>query len=93
MARATRVDILLWLALVAAWSSSFTVIKLAIETVDPLVLVAGRMLIAAVVILGLFKALGYRLSRHPADWLSYAVTGMFGSVFPFLLITFRRTER
>jgi drug/metabolite transporter (DMT)-like permease len=87
MARATPVDILLWLALAAAWSSSYAVIKLGIETVEPMVLVAGRMAIAAIVILAVFTALGHRLSGRPSDWLSYGVTGMPGSVLPFLLIT------
>ena len=88
MTRATPTDIILWLGLAAAWSSSYAVIKVGVQTVDPLILVTGRMIIATVVLLGTFSALGHRLSRHPSDWLSYAVTGMLGSVIPFLLITY-----
>ena len=88
MTRATPTDIILWLGLAAAWSSSYAVIKVGVQTVDPLILVTGRMIIATVVLLGTFSALGHRLSRHPSDWLSYAVTGMLGSVVPFLLITY-----
>ncbi|NVK35994.1 MAG: DMT family transporter [Rhodobacteraceae bacterium] len=85
---ATLVDVSLWFALAAAWSSSYAVIKIGVAGMDPTVLVAGRMTIAAIVILGLFKLLGGRLSRDPLDWLSYGITGMLGSVLPFLLITY-----
>ena len=88
MTRASPTDIILWLGLAAAWSSSYAVIKVGVQTVDPLILVTGRMIIATVVLLGTFSALGHRLSRHPSDWVSYAVTGMLGSVIPFLLIAY-----
>ncbi|MFK7792561.1 MAG: DMT family transporter [Devosiaceae bacterium] len=81
-------DITLWLLLALAWSSSFSVIKLGIETVDPVVLVAGRMTIAAALIFGLFSAMGFRLSSRISDWISYTITGLLGSVIPFLLITY-----
>ena len=88
MTRATSGDVLLWFCLAAAWSSSYAVIKIGIETIEPMVLVAGRMTIAAIVILGLFFSLGHRLSGALSDWTSYAVTGLLGSVMPFLLITY-----
>ncbi len=80
-------DALLWLMLAAAWSSSYVVIKVGVETIDPVILVAGRMCVATAVIVAIFFALGQRLSLRPSDWLSYTVTGLLGSVIPFLLIT------
>ncbi|MEM1077522.1 MAG: DMT family transporter [Pseudomonadota bacterium] len=84
-------DLLLWGALAAAWSSSYVVIKFGVATLDPTLLVAGRMVVGMVAITGLFFALGHRLSRRPADWVSYGVTGLLGSVLPFLLITHGET--
>lgn len=81
-------DIALWLALAAMWSSSYGVIKLGVETLDPMTLVAGRMVIGAAVILAVLMLRGQRLSTRPRDWTSYLITGMLGSTVPFLLITF-----
>jgi len=88
MARATLTDILLWLALASAWSSSYAVIKLGIETIDPIVLVAGRMIVATIVIVAVSISLGYRPGRNASAWISYTVTGLLGNVVPFLLISF-----
>lgn len=86
--KASPSDIALWLALAAMWSSSYGVIKLGVETLDPMTLVAGRMVIGAAVILAVLMLRGQRLSTRPRDWTSYLITGMLGSTVPFLLITF-----
>ncbi|MEO9612332.1 MAG: DMT family transporter [Nitratireductor sp.] len=82
------IDILLWLILAAMWSSSYAVIKIAVAGMDPSVLVLGRMLVGGVIICTALKVRGMSLSRKLQDWFSYAVTGFFGSAFPFLLITY-----
>lgn len=87
MQKATFLDVLLWLALATMWSSSYAVIKIGIATIEPSVLVAGRMLVGTVVIFTVLKVRGLSLSRSKADWLSYAITGLLGSALPFLLIT------
>ncbi len=86
--KASPSDIALWLALAAMWSSSYGVIKLGVETLDPVTLVAGRMVIGAAVIGLVLLLRGQRLSRKPGDWLAYLITGMLGSTLPFLLITY-----
>jgi len=87
MTRATPADIFLWLALAAMWSSSYAVIKIGLGTIDPSVLVLGRMLVGSVAIYVALKFSGMSLSRDPRHWLAYAVTGLLGSALPFLLIT------
>jgi drug/metabolite transporter (DMT)-like permease len=86
--KASPSDTALWLALAAMWNSSYGVIKLGVETLDPMTLVAGRMVIGAAVILAVLMLRGQRLSTRPRDWTSYLITGMLGSTVPFLLITF-----
>lgn len=87
MRKATPTDIILWLLLAAMWSSSYTVIKIGLGTIDPSVLVLGRLLIGSVTIHAVLTARGMALSRALRHWVSYAVTGLLGSALPFLLIT------
>ena len=87
MSRATPNDVFLWLALAAMWSSSYAVIKIGLSTIDPSVLVLGRMLVGSAVIYVALKLARMSLSRDPRDWLSYAITGLLGSALPFFLIT------
>ncbi|MGJ8569511.1 MAG: DMT family transporter [Hoeflea sp.] len=87
MHKTSPIDILLWLVLAAMWSSSYAVIKIGVATLDPAVLVFGRLLVGSVIIYSVMRWRGLKLSRDPAAWLSYAVTGILGSAAPFLLIT------
>ncbi|MFS4439182.1 DMT family transporter [Paracoccaceae bacterium GXU_MW_L88] len=88
MQKATWSEITLWILLALFWSSSYAVIKSGIETVDPVILVAGRMMIGACILLIALKIRGMSLSRVPSDWRSYAITGLLGSALPFLFITY-----
>ncbi|QHQ36663.1 DMT family transporter [Algicella marina] len=87
MSKSTVQDILLWLLLAMMWGSSYAVIKVGVAPLPVMVLVAGRMLVGSAVILAVLKLRGMRLSRRLCDWGAYAVTGLLGSVLPFLLIT------
>ncbi|WP_339765423.1 DMT family transporter [uncultured Hoeflea sp.] len=87
MHKASFIDILLWLALAAMWSSSYAVIKVGVATLEPSVLVLGRLLIGTLIVYGVMRWRGQTLSRQPAVWLSYVVTGLLGSAVPFLLIS------
>ncbi|WP_420406689.1 DMT family transporter [Hoeflea sp.] len=87
MSKAAPIDVVLWLMLAAMWSSSYAVIKIGVTTLSPSALVFGRLLIGAIVIFAVMHWRGYRLSRTPSAWISYAVTGILGSAAPFLLIT------
>jgi drug/metabolite transporter (DMT)-like permease len=88
MRKASFLDIVLWLALAAMWSSSYAVIKIGVATLDPAVLVFGRLLVGSIIIYTVMRWRGLFLSRDPAVWISYAVTGLLGSAAPFLLITY-----
>lgn len=86
--QSTAFDMALWLALALMWSSSYAVIKIGVEMIDPMMLVAGRMIIGAAVIYAVMRAMGLRLSKSKAVWVNYAVTGLLGSTIPFLFITY-----
>ena len=77
----------LWIILALMWSSSFAAIKVGIETIDSMPLVAGRMIIGAAVMLTVLKLRGMSLAWGRKAWSDYLFTGLVGGVIPFLLIT------
>jgi len=88
MRKVFSLDMFLWLTLAAMWGSSYSVIKISISTIEPTVLVAGRLLVGVCVIFIVFKVRRMSLSRKLGDWISYSITGILGSALPFLLITY-----
>lgn len=75
------------LALLATlWGASYTFIKIGVETIPPVTLIAARTLIAGGVLLVVLRLRGLRLPRDGATWRSFAVQACLNSVFPFTLI-------
>jgi drug/metabolite transporter (DMT)-like permease len=61
--------------------------KIAVATAPPATVVAGRVAIAALVLLAMMRAMRLRLPPLGRDWLSYAVLALLGNALPFFLIT------
>lgn len=80
------IDYLLLLTLSAIWGLSFLLIKVAVETIPPMTLTAGRLWVAAFGLLLFLWATGRRLPRDPAIWRDFMVLAVVGSVVPFFLI-------
>lgn len=75
------------LALLATlWGASYTFIKIGIETIPPVTLIAARTLIAGGALLVILHMRGLRLPREGATWRNFAVQACLNSVFPFTLI-------
>jgi drug/metabolite transporter (DMT)-like permease len=81
------VDYGLLLALAFAWGSSYMFIKLAIDTVPPITLTAGRISIAAVLLLVVARLAGEKLVAQKAMWPTIFLAGFFGNALPFFLIS------
>ena len=79
-------DWALLLALVAMWGSSFLFNKLAVATVSPSTLVAARLILGSLVLVGLLYVRGLRLPPPGAIWGAYALLGVVGNAAPFFLI-------
>lgn len=79
-------DWALLLALVAMWGSAFMFNKLGVATVPPATLVAGRLLIGALILLVVVHALGARLPPLGRNWLPYLVLALVGNCIPFYVI-------
>ncbi len=79
-------DWALLLALVAMWGSAFMFNKLGVATVPPATLVAGRLVIGALILLAVVHALGVRLPPLGRNWLPYVVLALVGNCIPFYVI-------
>ncbi|MCZ2721970.1 DMT family transporter [Marinomonas sp. 15G1-11] len=86
--KSSLINVLLWVILASMWGSSFAMIKLGVASLDPVVIVAGRMLIGAVLIFCVLIWAGQRLSSNAKVWLSYTIAGLLGSTIPFVMITY-----
>lgn len=73
-------------ALSAFWGASFLFIKVAVQSVPPLTVVAGRLLLAAALLAVFVHLRGARLPASLRAWRSFAVIGIAGNVLPFALI-------
>jgi drug/metabolite transporter (DMT)-like permease len=75
------------LALLATlWGASYTFIKIGVETIPPVTFIAGRTLIAAVLLLLVLRLRGLRMPRDLASWRLFATQAALNSVLPFTLI-------
>ena len=89
---ASRLDYVLLLLLAAAWGSAFFLIKVAVVTIPPLSVAAGRLVIGAALLLLFARARGGRLPRSLRTWLMLAAMGAIGMVLPFTLIGWGETR-
>jgi len=74
-------------ALVALWGSNFMFIKLGVATVPPATLVAARLVIGAIILVAVVRALGYTFPPLGREWLPYLVLAIVGNCLPFWFIT------
>jgi drug/metabolite transporter (DMT)-like permease len=79
-------EIALLLLLAALWGASYTFIKIGVETIPPLTLIAGRTLIAGALLLLVMRARGVALPRDAANLRRYFCQACLNSVVPFTLI-------
>lgn len=88
-ARQTNValEIALLALLALIWGGSFTLIKVAIDTVPPVTMVATRVSVAALLLVLLARMRGYALPQDRATWAAFFVQGLLQSVLPFTLIS------
>jgi drug/metabolite transporter (DMT)-like permease len=80
------VELTLLLVLAGLWGGSYTFIKLGVETIPPLTLIAARTLIAGAALLAVIRWRGLRLPRDPATWRQFLIQACLNSVAPFTLI-------
>jgi drug/metabolite transporter (DMT)-like permease len=80
------VELLLLFVLATLWGASYTFIKIGVQTIPPLTLIAARTLIGSGVLLAVIKHRGQRLPRDAAMWRRFLIQACLNSVVPFTLI-------
>lgn len=78
-----------WLSLMiltVLWGSAFLLNELALASFPPSVLVAGRIVVATMLVVGYLRLTGDSLPPPGSAWLPMLVLAVFGNVLPFHLI-------
>ncbi|CAN5673257.1 EamA family transporter [soil metagenome] len=86
-AASTRLDWLVFLALGLMWGSSYLFIKIGVETITPLTLVALRLAVGAAVLAAVVLIAREPLPRTPRIYGHLLVMSILNIVLPFSLIT------
>ncbi|EJT02970.1 EamA family transporter [Rhizobium sp. CCGE 510] len=79
-------ELLLLLVLATLWGASYTFIKIGVETIPPVTLIAVRTLIAGGILLVVLRYRRIRLPSDRATWRRFFVQACLNSVIPFTLI-------
>jgi drug/metabolite transporter (DMT)-like permease len=74
------------------WGSSFLLIKIALTTLPPTTIVGGRLLVAAIVLLGVAYGTGKRLTTSKKLWSFLIVIAVIGNCLPFSLISWGQQQ-
>jgi drug/metabolite transporter (DMT)-like permease len=72
--------------LATLWGASYTFIKIGVETIPPVTLIAARTVIAGTLLLVVMRARGIAMPRDRATWLRFLVQACLNSAIPFTLI-------
>jgi drug/metabolite transporter (DMT)-like permease len=81
-----HLELLLLLMLATLWGGSYSFMKVAVETIPPLTLIAARTLIAGSLLLVAVRWLHLRMPSEPAIWRRFIVQACLNAVVPFVLI-------
>jgi drug/metabolite transporter (DMT)-like permease len=79
-------ELTLLLALSTLWGASYSFIKIGVETIPPVTLIAARTLIAGTILAAILHWRGLRLPRDRQTWGRFMFQACLNSVVPFTLI-------
>jgi drug/metabolite transporter (DMT)-like permease len=86
------IELALLTALATLWAGSYTFIKIGVETIPPITLIAARTLIAGSILALIMRMRGIRLPRDRETWRNFAIQACLNSVLPFTLIAWAETS-
>lgn len=79
-------ELALLVLLSTLWGASYTFIKIGVETIPPVTLIAARTLIAGLILLGVLHLRGLKLPMDVAMWSRFVLQAVLNSAIPFTLI-------
>ncbi len=85
-------EMVLLLVLATLWGASYSFIKIGVETIPPVTLIAARTLIAGAILLVVIRLRGLALPRDLAIWRRFAIQAGLNSAIPFTLIAWAETS-
>ena len=85
--RSSMINWALLMGLVALWGTSFLVIAISVETIDPISIVFYRLVLGALVLALVVFARGLKFPRSARIWGGFLLMAIAGNALPFFLIT------
>lgn len=79
-------ELTLLLVLATLWGASYSFIRIGVETIPPVTLIAARTLIAGLLLLAVMRLRGLSLPRDRGTWRKFLFQACLNSVVPFTLI-------
>jgi drug/metabolite transporter (DMT)-like permease len=79
-------ELALLLALSTLWGASYTFIRIGVETIPPVTLIAARTLIAGAILVAIIRLRGLKLPSDRQTWGRFLFQACLNSVVPFTLI-------
>jgi drug/metabolite transporter (DMT)-like permease len=79
-------ELALLVVLATLWGASYTFIKIGVETIPPITLIAMRTLIAGIILLAVLRWRGLKLPADAATWGKFLFQACLNSAIPFTLI-------
>ncbi|WP_315779776.1 DMT family transporter [Bradyrhizobium sp. SZCCHNPS1003] len=79
-------EIALLVLLSTLWGASYTFIKIGVETIPPLTLIAARTMIAGLLLAAIIRSRGLAWPRDRTIWRRFMIQAGLNSVVPFTLI-------
>jgi drug/metabolite transporter (DMT)-like permease len=79
-------ELALLLALATLWAASYTFIRIGVATIPPITLIAGRTLIAGLLLLLIMRWCGVRMPVDTATWRRFLFQACLNSVIPWTMV-------
>jgi drug/metabolite transporter (DMT)-like permease len=79
-------ELALLLVLATLWGASYTFIRVAVATIPPVTLIAGRTAIAGLLLLIIMRWRGVRMPHDAATWRRFLFQACLNSVIPWTMI-------
>ena len=85
-------EVALLVVLASLWGGSYALIKIGVETIPPLTLIAARTTIACAILLAIMRSRGMALPADAGAWWRFSFQACLNSVIPFTLIAWAERE-
>ena len=79
-------ELVLLLVLSTLWGASYTFIKVGVQTIPPVTLIAARTFIAGMILIAIIQWRGLTLPKDATTWRRFLFQACLNSVVPFTLI-------